>query len=405
MTSSSSSSVSLRRRAFLARHVAVACGVSAFLTLAACGGGGSEAAPDAQQAWTTGPITGLGSIIVNGVRYDDSAAQIESDDGAAASAASLKVGMMVEVKSSTPDDSTGRARASHVRFGSELVGPISAVDATAQTVTVLGQTVEITSSTAFDDSLGTGFAALTVGRVVEIHALYNATTQRYVATRIEDKSSVAAFKVRGLVRNLDTQAKTFSIGTLVISYANIPAAGVPTSLANGMHVHVLVATTQVNGQWVATALRMAFKRMDDFRDARLRGLVSDFTSPQAFSINGVPIDASSARFEPSASAVVLGAYVKVQGQAVNGVVVASKVEVKRPDESSWNEVELHGAMSSLNTSAKTFVVRGVTVDYSAVAEWRDGAAAGLADGRQLEVKGFWSSDRTRLMATRVKFES
>lgn len=391
------------------RHAVVSSVAAVALALAACGGGGDAAVNEnTASAWATGPITGLGSIIVNGVRYDDSAARVESDDdGSVHASSSLKIGMMVEVNSSKPDDASNRAKASTVRFGSEIVGPIAAVDATTQTITVLNQTIAITSTTVFDDSLGTSFAALTVGRVVEVHALYDAAAARYVATRIEDKDAALAYRLRGVVSNLNTTAKTFNIGAAVIAYGNVPAATLPANLANGLKVRVLLSTTQVNGQWVAAAVRGGVKRVDDFGDARLRGLVSAFTSPQAFSVNGIAVDATNARFEPNAAAVVLGAHVEVRGATVDGVVKATKVEVKgaRDASSSWGEVELHGSMTDLNASAKTFLLRGVTVDYSAVGEWRDGTESNLANGRQLEVKGAWSTDRSKLKASRIDFES
>lgn len=391
-------------------RLAVVAGATAItLSLTACGGGGEATVNDsATAAWATGPITGLGSIIVNGVRYDDSAARVENDDdGSVQSSSSLKIGMMVEINSSTPDDNSNRARASSVRFGSEIVGPIASVDATAQTINVLNQTIAITSTTVFDDSLGSSFAALTVGRVVEVHALYDATSSRYVATRIEDKDDALAYRLRGVVSNLNTTAKTFNLGSAVIAYGNVPAANLPVNLADGMKVRVLLATTPVNGQWVASAVRGGLKRVDDFRDARLRGLVSSITSPQSFEVNGIAVNASNARFEPNVSAVVLGAHVEVKGATVNGVVVATKVEVKgaREASTSWGEVALHGAMSALSIDTKTFVLRGVTVDYSAVGEWRDGGESNLANGRELEVKGAWSTDRTKLKASRIKFES
>lgn len=393
------------------------CSASLAMLVAACGGGGSDATAtnasasstdgaSTTAAWATGPITGLGSIIVNGVRYEDSVARVErDDDGSVHSAAALKVGMMVEVSSSKPDDTTLRASASTIRFGSEIVGPVASVDAAAATFTMLGQVVEIKSTTVFDDSLTGGISALTVGKVVEVHALFDATTGHYVATRIEDKSSVVAYRLRGVIANLDTTAKTFALGGAVISYANVAVADLPSNLANGVRVRVMLQTTQVNGQWVATAVRSGLKRVSDFGDARLRGTVTAFTSAQAFEVNGLKVDATAATFEPSAASVVLGARVEVKGQTVNGVLVATKVEVKAERESAWREVELHGTVSALSTSAMTFVVREIKVDYSAVGEWKDGTQANLADGRRVEVKGVWSADRTTLKASKVEFES
>jgi hypothetical protein len=393
---------------------ATAAAVASAMVLVACGGG-SDADGGANNtatggaantvAWASGPITGLGSIIVNGIRYEDSAARVEDDDGGQRSRDSLKLGMMVEVNSSRPDDASARADASTVRFGSEIVGPIAAANATNQTLTILGQTVEITSTTVIDDSLGTRFADLTVGKVVEVHALFDATSNRYVATRIEDKAAPVVYRLRGTVSALDATAKTFKLGDAVINYASLPAASVPSNLANGQRVRVQLQTTQVNGQWVATSVGDGVRRVDDRGDARLRGIVSNFTSAQSFEINGMKVNASNATFTPSAAAVVAGARVDVRGSVVNGVLVATRVQAKgASDDDSWGKVELHGTVSALNTTAKTMVVREVSVDYSGVTEWKDGAESNLANGRRLEVKGTWSADRTSLRATRIEFE-
>lgn len=399
----------------------VAAGATTVAALiSGCGGGGdatstsntAAAAPSAA-AWAEGPISGLGSIIVNGVRYDDSQARIERDDDNSTHASSaLKLGMMVEVQSSRPDDATQRASASVIRFGSEIVGPIAAIDTSAATttttatLTVLGQAIDIKPNTVFDDSLPGGLAALTVGQVVEIHALLNATSGRYVATRIENKTNAIIYRLRGLVSNLDSTAKTFNLGTAVINYANIAAADLPNNLANGTRVRVQLLTTQVNGQWVASAVRHGVKRVADFNDARMRGIVSAFTSAQAFEVNGIKVDASAARFEPNAASVVLGARVEVKGSVVNSVLVASKVEIEGDSNArAWRETELHGTVSALNASAKTFVLRAVTIDYSTVSEWKDGSASDLADGKRVEVKGEWSTDRRTLRAVKIEFES
>src|SRR3954469_11593651 len=69
--------------------------------LVACGGGGS-ASGDASGAGATsfasGPISGFGSGIVNGVRFDDTKAKVSDDDGQAHDRGELRLGMVVEVK-------------------------------------------------------------------------------------------------------------------------------------------------------------------------------------------------------------------------------------------------------------------------------------------------------------------
>ena len=391
---------------------ALLAGTSMAALLVACGGGGDAPAgagtPQAQ-SFASGPITGLGSVIVNGVRFDDSAARVENDeDDSVHRSSELKLGMMVEIQAGKIDDNAGRASASLIRFGSEIVGPVASKSSdpapAPQTLRVLDQTIEVKSTTVFEEGIA-GFADIKLDQVLEIHALFDASTGRYVATRIEAEPGATANRLRGVVKELT--AKTFKIGDALIDFSNVPAADVPANLANGQRVRVRLKTTQVvNGQWDAISVRTGVRKVDDIGDVRLRGKVTAYTSPQRFELQGIPVDASNASFEPNANAVVLGALVEVRGQASNGKIIASRVKVRDERDDDLQRVELHGTVSALSRSAKTFMVREVKVDYSRVLEWKNGASAELlADDKQVEVKGLWSDDRRVLFAVVIGFES
>ena len=382
--------------------------VAALLLAAACGGGGGDMPPP-KQAFTQGTIMGFGSIIVNGVRFDDSAAQVTDDDGQAHDKGDLKLGMTVEVESSGIDRNSNTAKASHVRFGAAIVGPVSAISAatTPKTLTVLDQTVEVSDTTVFDDSLPNGFASINVGDVLEIHALFDAVTGHYLAKRIEPKPGATVFKLRGVVSALDTGAKTFMIGAAVIDYSGI--ANPPANLANGQTVRVQLNTTKnASGQWVATAIRMEQNEMEneDRDEAEVEGTITAFTSTTSFSVNGLPVDATNAKFEDGTAGIVLGAMVEVEGAIVNGVLVATKVELEDMHQNDdRNKNELFGPISNLDTTAKTFVVRSVTVHYDSTTVFKDGVAADLANGKEVEVKGVLSADGTSVQAQVIEFEN
>lgn len=387
---------------------ALLAGTSMLALLVACGGGGDGGAPTGggtatPMSYASGPISGLGSIIVGGVRFDDSAARVEDEDGGTHAARELKLGMMVEVQAGSIDDNAARASAWLIRFGSEMVGPVASIDTAVQTLRVLGQTIEIKPTTVFEDGLA-GFGAITLDQVLEIHAQFDAATGHYVATRIEREPGATVFRLRGVVSALDMTAKTFKIGDAVINFASVAEADLPAAFADGRPVRVRLQTTQVAGQWVAITVRTGVRRVDDIGDARVRGLVSAFTSPQQFEVQGIVVDASNASFEPNAAAVRLGALVEVCGQASAGKIVATLVKVITFDHDDWKMVELHGSVSALDTTAKTFVLRDVKVDYSKVMLWKNGQSSDLANGRALEVKGVWSVDRTVLIAGLVEFE-
>ena len=382
--------------------------LAALLIAAGCGGGGDMSTTTTQgRAVTEGTITGFGSIIVNGIRFDESAAQVIDDDDRAHDRNELKLGMNVVVVSSPIDRRSMSAKASRVRFGAAIVGPVSAISAgtTPKTLTVLDQIVEIGATTVFDKSLANGFDSIQVGDVLEIHALLDTANGHYLAKRIEPEPGATVFKLRGVVANLDAAAKTFMIGGALIDFSGVAAADLPRNFANGMRVRVRLQTARnAAGAWVAISIRGEQREMEDENEAEVRGIITEFTSPASFSVNGLKVDASNAVFRDGTAGIRLGANVEVEGAIVNGVLVAAKVELEDENEDR-NRIELHGAISALDTQAKTFVVRGVTVHYSATTVFEDGVEAGLANGRQVEVKGPLGADGTTVEASRIEFES
>ena len=180
----------------------------ALALIAGCGGGGSAGVDTGTTAaaYTAGPVSGFGSIIVNGVRFDDRSASVEDEDGQRGGSVDLKLGVMVEIDSDVIDELTHRAHALRIRFGSEIVGPVESVDPAAGSFVALGQTVEVRPATVFDDSLTGGIAGL-AGHTVGVHALFNAATGHYIATRIEDRNAPEFYKLRGVVSSFTLERR------------------------------------------------------------------------------------------------------------------------------------------------------------------------------------------------------
>lgn len=396
-------------------RAALALTLASAAALVACGGGGSDAgtpgfaAPGvtASANYAEGPISGFGSVVVGGVRYDDSKATISDDDGASHDSSALKLGMVVQISASSVNRTAGTATAARVRFGSQTVGPIGTVDIAASTVVVLGQTVVITANTVFDSSLAGGLTALATkpaGTVVEVHGILDQSTGKITATRIELETDVTSYKLRGVVAALDPTAKTFKIGSELISYGGVAILDVPASLANGALVRVKLQTTQVAGAWVATRVGNGVRSHDDSPDAHVEGNITVFTSTTKFEINGLKVDATNARFEDGTAGIVLGARVEVSGSIADGVLVATKVEIEDDRDGGRRQFELHGDIATLDAVAKTFVLRAVNVSYAGAVTYKNGAATDLATGKRVEVHGVLSTDRTRLEAQRIEFK-
>ena len=199
------------------------------LLMAGCGGGGGTttaagATGGVAGSSASGAITGFGSIIVGGVRFDDSAASIQDDDGAGLKSGDLKLGMVVRIKGGkkTDDGSSIRANADSIEVHSELQGPVDSK--TANSIMVLGQTVNISATTFFEDGLTA--AMLVVGTIVEVHGFVDPVAKTITATRIERKPNAKVFKLQGVISALNTASKTFTIGTLTIAARSVGEAGV-----------------------------------------------------------------------------------------------------------------------------------------------------------------------------------
>lgn len=383
-----------------------AASLGAASLLAACGGGGSDGTDSADaENFTTGPITGFGSVIVGGVRFDDSLALIVDEDGNLRTRSDLKLGCVIDIDARRVDRAELRAVALRIALGGALVGPVSAVNAGATTLTLLGQTVLVTTSTVFDDSIAGGLSGVTVGQVYEVYGLYDPANRRFVATRVEPKPGATEYRLRGVLSDLDATAKTFKIGSELINYANVPLADVPSTLANGQFVRVRLQTTQVNGAWVATRLRHGVRTLEPRPEAHIEGVITVFTSTRSFEINGLVVDAANATFPDGEAGVVLGARVEVEGAIVNGVLVATKVELRERRDPLSRLLEFRGEMSRLDTTAKTFALRGLTIYYGGTVTYRNGTEATLANGKIVEVKGTISLDRTRIDARIIEFRS
>ncbi len=375
---------------------------SAMLMAGCGGGGGGDTTANVPAGGTgssaTGAITGFGSIIVGGVRFDDSAASVQDDDGDSLNRDALKLGMVVRIKGGkkTDDGSSVRAKADSIEVHSELQGPVDSKAADLKSIVVLGQTVNISATTFFEDGLS--LATLAVGAVVEVHGFVDTDKNTLTATRIERKPNAKVYKLQGTVSALNTTATTFTIGTLTINYKN---AVLPSSLtlANGSVVRVRLATTPVNGTWTALKVQKFEIEKEDRNEAEVEGIITAFESTALFSVNGLAVNAGNIVVP---AGVKLRARVEVEGSVVNGVLVAKKVKLEDGEDAA--KFELHGTPLSLNTVAKTFVLRGVTVNYGTATFVNGATASSLADlNVRIEVKGVRSADNI-IVATRISIE-
>jgi hypothetical protein len=400
MGSSLQAPSSLSRRSLLAGGTA---GLA--FTLLGCGGGGISIAgvgTGGTGSFSSGPIRGFGSVLVNDVHYDEATARIVDDAGAALGGADLRLGMVADVSGSditTTGVGQRRATAVSIHVRSEIEGPVSTIDLVNGTFSVLGQQVRVVASTVFDDDLHGGIASLVPGQIVEVYGILQIAGQ-YIATRIDDKGPAPThYKLRGVVSGLDTTARTFFIGATLVSYVDITGA-VP-GLANGQYARLeLETTSDASGAWHALRIDVAGSAIGvpatGSVEVEIEGCITALTSSARFQVNGIPVDANTVATLPWGLSI--GQRVEVEGVLSAGVLIASSVEIEDDDD----EFEIDGVVTRVDSGTNHFVVRNVTVDYAG-ARFEDGTAAQLAPGVKVEVKGRLSGDGTTLVAVLVEF--
>jgi len=371
--------------------------------LAGCGGvdsGGTGTGSESTLA--VGPITGFGSIIVNGVRYDDALAAISDDDGVVRTTAELKLGMSAEVIASAVSvvDGVATASASSIRVRSMIEGPVESIDLAAGHLVAIGQKVLIVAGTVFD--LG-GSVPLAVGDLIEVHATLDVARSSYVATRIERRAALARYKLRGVVTEFDPVGRTLRMGALRIDWSVVAPDDPASTLAPGRLLQITLAPMPATGTRTALSIQADTLPLADRERVELEGRVTAFTSITDFQVDGVPVDARGARFDGGAAGLVQGARVEVKGSLRSGVLLAIEVEVE-DDAGGDQSFELHGSIESVDAAAMRFVVRGVTVGWNADTRFDSSSPADLVVGRRVEVRGRLSSDGQAVDATLIHVE-
>ncbi|MBU6257001.1 MAG: hypothetical protein KGL18_14390 [Burkholderiales bacterium] len=327
--------------------------------LAACGGGGGStaASPQAQpQALASGAITAFGSVFVGGVEYSTTQARVLDDDsGATLAAGALQVGQVVDVV-----HGVGSSEAAELHVDPLARGYVDAIGAT--TLTVMGQTVGLTSATAFSDHRACVTATTNPCTAVTSAAGLTATTG-------SGSSAVPGsyVTVDGYLYAAATPATSAAIVATLVSVHDVPAAGSAGAFKAEGYVSAVGASTVTIGA-LAVDLSTA--------TCRVNGAASACAT--AFSVgNIVSAWAAAAPALPATSFSATAARLR------------SSLALETPGAS----VEVEGSVSSVGGAS--FVVRGISVDASAL----PGGTALPSVGDIVEVAGTVGGGGTTVVAS------
>lgn len=401
------------------------------VALTACGGGGggsssssttSSTAPTGSSATTastasySGPITGIGSIVVNGIRFETVGVSVEDSDdiyGTASFASPLALGMTVALGGSV-DDVALTGTPAKIRVVGGVRGQVSA-KTTTTIVTLNGQTVTVDANTVYA-GLRASLASLQVNDYVEIYGVAQANGD-FLATRVVSSVSLSTankLAIRGTIDSISGNSyvvRTSSVATVTVACdpAATPACAIRPSGTTlvaasgsvaGTPVRVVAADSTSLSGGVLTAAKIQSLSPDKL--TAFSGVSASYAKIKGYTtqvgadwyVGGVKVTGYIF--------TTVGQFVEVKGTWSGNVLQATKVEFEsdRTVSGTSYKNEFYGAVSAKN--ANTFVVQGVTVDASS-ASFSGGSLAGLVNGNYVEVKG--SLNNGTLIAIKVEIKN
>ena len=364
--------------------------------LASCGGGGTPVAgidrggPPAPAAIVSkGTITGFGSIVVNGIRYETDGATFDVD-GNPGTQADLRIGQVVVVQGTIADDNSS-ATASSVAFNDLVEGPITGIVTATGTITVLGQVVTIDADTSFDDNINPpSIEGLAVTDIVEVSGFY-LSDGSISATRIEKKLPGGEFEVTGIVSNAG--ADTFQINNLLVDYSAAQVRNFPGGAPEDGQL-VEAKGDEFGGELVASEVEFKLGDLPGGAGdrAEVEGSITDFTSSSAFEVEGIPVttNGGTSYVNGEAPDLALNRKIEVEGSiGTDGALAASGIEFKLS-----NFIRVEGLVEVRNGTQLTIL--GITIDTNALTRFEDKSSLDDRDfnvndvnvGDYIEMRGY-----------------
>ena len=333
------------------------CIVTLILTLGGCSSGeqtagieGSGVSPGSPPGVTSsGAVTALGSIFVNGVEYDLTGAAI-TIDGDPATEADLDVGSIVIVEGDL-DEGGATGTATRVTAGIAVAGPIDAMDEGAETISVLGQIVQIDGFTIIENRIAGAFAGgLGVGDDVTVTGFVN-SAGIWSARRIAARSADDPLRVSGQAANVNSAAGQFTIGGLAVDYSGATVIGFDNRELSGAPVRVIGTGFDTDGALIASELAYRDPHLPgaDGDIVQLQGWVTRFASGADFDVDGHPVRTMAYTViegtEGFLGQVRLDTFVNVRGNLYGGIVLATEI---RPNTLIGIDTVIWGIGSGVN---------------------------------------------------------
>lgn len=322
----------------------------AALLVSSCGidQGGVTDPPDPQPVIVSGPITGFGSVLVNGLSLDTTDAQIVID-GSSSVPSGLRLGQMIRAIAVNVG---GSYRAVSIGYQKNVVGSIQEIDLTAGTLKVLDQLILTDASTRYDIPQVSALTDLKTDDVVVISGLRTPSGEvlaTYVGT-----APAGLLEIAAAITTVDEAAFRFQLGNLTIDYSAATLLDLPGGMpAPGLAVKVN-GTTFSNGVLVAEQVRAlalvpgltnaAVTELTPIEAplvsppaaasgfaANIAGFITAISLPDGISLDGVEvlIDGRTTVVGGFANDLRNGTQVRVEGPILGaGLIRASRITIR-----------------------------------------------------------------------------
>ena len=405
------------------RWHALVCWLLAATTalLVACGGGDLTTAGGVGSGGTglaEGTVTGLGSVIVDGITYTETNAAVVADNESGQPGnADLQLGQRVRL---VYGQINGADTASRIEVLPQLKGPVTAVASAAGQLQVMGQTVQVQSTGTQSQTVLAGMAsvsALAMGDVVEVHGSWqrDAATARYqlVATRLEKIAATAAATdsirlLSGVVHGLTSTSAGMvwhlnaADGVAVLT----SSASAPAGLTNGSLVRVWLTSAALASQplpALRTVLADLATATTTDADIRFSAQAASYNATtRTLEVQGVKLSLPSTLVLDE-DALGKGGYVTVSLSRKGGQLQVVNASAQAGGTALSREIELKGVLSGIDFSISpvVFDMRGTTVQAARSVLDADCLLAGTGDV-YLQVQGRMPAGSTTLQASRVQ---
>jgi len=347
---------------------------------------------------SSGTVTGFGSVFVNGVEFETDRSTFDLE-GTSGTQNDLAIGMVVRVNGTiNPDGTTGNATS--IIFDDELQGPVSGLTpttilatTTSASFTVLGTTVKIDRSLTNFDGTGFSFDGIANDDNVEISGFFDASGT-LLASRVELKDDaflpgVSIVEIKGDITGFT--GSTFTLNSLTIDASAAELDGLPNGLADGIYVEV---EGTYNGTDTITANKVQSEELEleDSEEFEVEGLITSYVDNTNFNINGIPVDASAASFEPTGITLANDLQVEAEGPIVNGVLKAEKIKLRGGD------IKISAYISAISRDTFTVSpgdgVSAITISFGTETEMKDETTGDesldvlFTQGDFVEIEGF-----------------